>query len=148
MDGSRGASSDFEPLGYLSHTAISLPLIHTTLGFGNNDIHSGVFDKAQREIFHQMRNGGFMEFKKHDLFEHFKQAHKRKFAQRNFVVGFQPKKEEIKEHYKLKESSLNFDEITDEDKYFDFDAHLKNKKLDAITKENIKDFEKDMQGVL
>ncbi|GMH48749.1 hypothetical protein TrRE_jg8234 [Triparma retinervis] len=116
--------------------------------FGNNDIHSGVFDKAQREIFHQMRNGGFMEFKKHDLFEHFKQAHKRKFAQRNFVVGFQPKKEEIKEHYKLKESSLNFDEITDEDKYFDFDAHLKNKKLDAITKENIKDFEKDMQGVL
>jgi len=85
-----------------------------------------------------------MEFKKHDLFDHFKQAHKRKFAQRNFVVGFQPKKIEMKEHYRLKESNLNFDEITEEDRTFDFKTHLQNKKLDAITKENIKAFANEM----
>jgi len=118
--------------------------------FDSNDIHSGIFDKAQREIFHQMRNGGFMEFKKHDLFHHFKQAHKRKFAQRHFVVGFQPKKADVKEHYKLKESSLNFDEIAEEDKNFDFEAHLQKKKLgnlDALTKENIRDFDKEMKDL-
>ena len=75
-----------------------------------------------------------MEFKKHDLFDHFKQAHKRKFAQRNFVVGFQPKKIEMKEHYRLKESNLNFDEITEEDRTFDFKTHLQNKKLEGDAK--------------
>ena len=48
---------------------------------------SNIFDDAQREIFLQMRSGGFSDFKKHDLFEQFKKVHKRKFAQKNFVVG-------------------------------------------------------------
>mmetsp|Transcript_10150 Transcript_10150/g.20200 ORF Transcript_10150/g.20200 Transcript_10150/m.20200 type:complete len:583 (+) Transcript_10150:70-1818(+) len=120
--------------------------------FGKNQIDATIFDAAQREIFHQMRNGGFMEFKKHDLYNHFKMVHKRKFAQRNFVVGFKGKRTGTMEHYRLKESDLNFDEVADEDKNFSFATHESSKKtpvvasceLDFITKQNLKDFEKDM----
>ena len=96
-----------------------------------------------------------MEFKKHDLFNHFKLVHKRKFAQRNFVVGFMGKKATTMEHYRLKESVLNFDEVAEADKNFSF-ANLEAARasrssreaqddLDYITKQNLKDFEKDMK---
>ena len=120
--------------------------------FGKNEIDATIFDAAQREIFHQMRNGGFMEFKKHDLYNHFKMVHKRKFAQRNFVVGFKGKRSGTMEHYRLKESELNFDEVAEKDRNFSF-ASLETTKspivasgeLDYITKQNLKDFEKDMK---
>ncbi|GMH82151.1 hypothetical protein TrVE_jg12996 [Triparma verrucosa] len=120
-------------------------------------IKPSIYDAAQREIFLQMRSGGFMEFKKHDLFNHFKQAHKRKFAQRNFAVGFKPKSNKISEfaHYKLRRSQLNFDEVAEADKNFSFENHAKARRqeiddgpdYDMITKANIADFEKDMGGL-
>lgn len=115
-----------------------------------------IYDAAQREIFLQMRSGGFMEFKKHDLFNHFKQAHKRKFAQRNFAVGFKPKSNKLADpgfsHYRLRRSQLNFDEVAEADKNFSFENHAKARRqdlddgpaYDMITRANIADFEKDM----
>ncbi len=115
-----------------------------------DDFQEDMYDDAQREIFLQMRSGGFMEFKKHDLFEHFKKNHKRKFAQRHFVVGFAPKKNNLPSHYERAESSLNFDEVRSHDKDFCFDTHLRNKKasvkLDYITAKNVQEFHESFQA--
>jgi len=97
-----------------------------------------------------MRSGGFMEFKKHDLFKHFKKAHKQKFMQRRFAVGDSKKRDEhaVLEHYVRKESKFNFEEAS-KDTSFDFDEHIRKKKsatfgkaagLDFITAQNVKDF--------
>ena len=100
-----------------------------------------------------------MAFKKHDLFTHFKLAHKRKFAQRNFAVGFKPKRSSEFKHYKLKQSHLNFDEVAEADKNFSFENHAKLRNLgkkrvenedldyDMITKANIKEFEEDIVSI-
>jgi len=97
------------------------------------------FNLAQREIFHEMRNGEFMNFKKHALFNHFTKNHKLKFAQRNFVVGNNSKKLYLLEHHERKTSSLNFDGVRESDKNFSFDA---------ITQQNVDEFEKSMNDGL
>ena len=117
------------------------------------DIGENIYDDAQREIFKQMKNGGFMEFKKHDLFENYKKAHKRKFVQRSFCVGFNVRRP-LLDHHVRKESELNFEELG-EDQKFNFEEHLEKKKrekekargqdLDYITAQNVKDFDKDFK---
>lgn len=102
----------------------------------SKDIHSGLFDRAQRSVFHQMRNGGFIEFKKHDLFNHFKKAHRNKFMQRYNIVGEKPLSEVNRHHkrrdltlkHKLKrDATFSFEEALEEDKAFSFDKYRQQK---------------------
>jgi hypothetical protein len=118
-------------------------------------ISEDIYDDAQREIFMQMRSGGFMEFKKHDLFAHFKKAHKHKFMQRNFAVGDKKKSQKpVFEHNLRKESGFVFEQAM-ADTSFDLDEHIRNKKgkktfgnskLDFITAQNVKDFGNDISS--
>jgi hypothetical protein len=95
-----------------------------------------VFESAQREVFHEMRNGEFMSFKKHVLYNHFIKTHKQKFAQRYFVVGNSMKKVHLADHHIRKLSGLNFDGAKEADKNFSFDC---------ITQQNINEFQQAMQ---